>query len=242
MDFPQWLTARPIAHRGLHDGNKAVWENSPSAFERAARTGYAIECDVHMSADGVPVVFHDDELDRLTGTSGFIHEKTAQQMGQLCIGGTADHVPTLAETLAQVSGRVPLVIELKGIEGKDAGLVAAVGTLLAAYDGPAAIMSFDHWLVRRFRQDAPGIPGGLTAMGISSRELEAHFSMLAHDIAFASFHVETLDNPFVRFMRRTLNRPVISWTVRTPEQVALTRTHGDQMTFEGFDPDGQAFS
>ena len=242
MDFPEWLTARPIAHRGLHDGNKAVCENSPSALERAAKAGYAIECDVHLTADGIPMVFHDEELARLTGAGGHIHEITASQMGQLFIGGTEDRVPTLAETLAQVRGRVPLIIQLKGIEGKDAGLVAAAGALLAAYDGPAAIMSFDHWLVRRFKTDAPGIPGGLTAMGVSSRELEAHFAMLAHEIAFASFHVETLDNPFVRFMRRTLNRPVISWTVRTPEHVALTRAHGDQMTFEGFDPDSQAFS
>ena len=65
-----WLTARPIAHRGLHDLNKSCWENTLSAFERAAARGYAIECDVHLSAEGDVVVFHDNTLDRLTGTNG----------------------------------------------------------------------------------------------------------------------------------------------------------------------------
>ncbi|MCB1382410.1 MAG: glycerophosphodiester phosphodiesterase [Notoacmeibacter sp.] len=235
-NLASWLASRPIAHRGLHDGNRAVWENSPSAFEAAAQAGYAIECDVHLTRDGVPVVFHDDELERLTGAKGFVHDITADALCALSIGGTRDRVPTLHQVLAQVGGRVPLVIELKGIEGKDGGLVAATGALLGAYEGPAAIMSFDHWLVRRFRADAPGIPGGLTAMGVTQRDMEAHFSMLAHDVAFASFHVDALPNPFVRFMRESLNRPVITWTVRTPEQVALTKAHADQMTFEGFLP------
>ena len=236
-DIASWLTAKPIAHRGLHDGNRLVWENSPSAFEAAARAGYAIECDVHQTRDGVPVVFHDEELERLTGTKGLVHDLTAAELGALSIGGTSDQVPTLEAMLAQIAGRVPVVIELKGIEGKDNGLVGATAALLRPYGGPAAIMSFDHWLVRRFPKEAPGIPGGLTAMGVTQKDMEAHFSMLAHDLAFASFHVDALPNPFVRFMRETLNRPVITWTVRTAAQVALTKAHADQMTFEGFLPD-----
>ena len=156
-----WLTARPIAHRGYHDLNRARWENTLSAFDAAADKDFSIECDVHLSADGVPVVFHDDELKRLTGREGFVYEKTAAELAQMKVGGTGDHVPTLAEMLARIGGRVPLVIELKGIAGKDDGLVAKVGELLSAYPGKAAIMSFDHWLIRRFATEAPGVPAGL---------------------------------------------------------------------------------
>lgn len=237
MSELSWLTARPIAHRGRHDMNRARWENTLSAFDAAIAEDFAIECDVHLSADGVPVVFHDAELKRLTGSEGFVHERTAAELAQLKIGGTADHVPTLAEVLAMVAGRVPLVIELKGVEGKDAGLVAKVGELLRDYRGEAAIMSFDHWLVRRFKADAPGIPAGLTANGRRPEELEAHFSMLAHGIDFTSFHVWDLPNPFVTMVREKLRLPVITWTVRDEKAVALTRAHADQMTFEGFDPD-----
>lgn len=230
-----WLTRRPIAHRGYHDLNRSRWENTLSAFEAAIGHDYAIECDVHLSADGVPVVFHDSVLNRLTGRDGFVHEMTAAELTQLRIGGTEDRIPTLAEMLARVRGRVPLVIELKGAEGEDEGLVAAVAKTLAGYGGKAAIMSFDHWLVRRFATDAPGIPAGLTAEKAALPALEAHFSMLAHPISFVSFSVADLPNPFVAFVREKLAMPVITWTVRNEHARAATFAHADQMTFEGFE-------
>jgi glycerophosphoryl diester phosphodiesterase len=237
MSELSWLTARPIAHRGFHDLNKAVWENTLSAFDRAIARGYAIECDVHLSSDGVPVVFHDDDLKRLTGTEGFIWQRTAAEMAALSIGGTADHAPTLQEILDRVAGRVPLVIELKGIPGKDEGLVEKVCGLLRTYRGEAAIMSFDHWLIRQFPAHAGDIPTGLTAYGSKDHELEAHFSMLAHGISFVSYDVFALPNRFVGFVREKLNMPVITWTVRDQAAVDRTFAHADQMTFEGFEPE-----
>ena len=230
-----WLTRRPIAHRGYHDLNRSRWENTLSAFDAAVERNYAIECDVHLSADGVPVVFHDEALGRLTGHDGFVHELTAAELVQLRVGGTDDHVPTLAEMLARIGGRVPLVIELKGGQRKDGALVAAVARTLRGYGGHAAIMSFDHWLVRRFASDAPGIPAGLTAEKITLAALEAHFSMLAHPISFVSFSVTDLPNPFVSFVREKLAMPVITWTVRNEHTKAATFAHADQMTFEGFE-------
>jgi glycerophosphoryl diester phosphodiesterase len=182
----------------------------------------------------VPVVFHDGPLGRLTGRDGSVHELTAAELAQLRVGGTDDHVPTLAEMLARVAGRVPVVIELKSAEGRDGGLVAAVAKALENYRGDAAIMSFEHRLVRRFALDAPGIPGGLTAEGRTLPDLERHFSMLAHPLAFVSFSVADLPNPFVAFVRENLAMPVITWTVRNAEAKAATFAHADQMTFEGF--------
>lgn len=231
-----WLTRRPIAHRGLHDGNRRRWENTLSAFSAAVEHGYAIECDVQIAADGTPVVFHDVELGRLTGVDGYLWQKTAPELAALAIGGTTDRVPTLAEALALVRGRVPLVIELKGVPGHDEGLVAAVAAALSSYKGDAAIMSFDHWLVRRFAADAPGIPAGLTAMGEKPHEIEAHFAMLAHEPAFVSYCVNHLPNPFSRFVRQRLGLPVITWTVRDEAGAARSFAHADQMTFEGFLP------
>ncbi|APH72487.1 glycerophosphodiester phosphodiesterase [Aquibium oceanicum] len=232
-----WMTKRPIAHRGYHDLNVSRWENTLSAFAAAIEKNFAIECDVHLSADGVPVVFHDDKLDRLAGADGFVWQRSAAEMAALSIGGTADHAPSLSEMLEFVGGRVPLVIELKGIPGHDEGLVARVAELLRGYSGHAAIMSFDHWLVRRFPAEASGIPCGLTACGTKTHELEAHFSMLGHGIDFVSYGVFDLPNPFVTFVKEKLSMPVITWTVRKPREVEDTFRHADQMTFEGFDPD-----
>lgn len=231
-----WLTKRPIAHRGFHDLNKSRWENTLSAFEAAIERGYAIECDVHLTLDGEVVVFHDNDLKRLTGSEGYVWQRTAAEFGALKVGGTGDHVPTLAELLALVRGRVPLVIELKGIPGKDEGLVAKVANALRAYPGEVAIMSFDHWLIRQFPIHATGIPAGLTAWGDEPRETEAHFSMLGYGISFVSYSVVHLPNPFISFIRERLNMPVITWTVRDQAMVDKTFAEADQMTFEGFEP------
>lgn len=231
-----WLTARPIAHRGLHDLNNRRWENTLSAFSAAADRGYAIECDVHLTADGVPVVFHDHDLRRLAGEDGFVWQRTAAEMAALRIGGTDDHAPTLDELLDLTAGRVALVIELKGTPGRDGGLVEAVGERLKRYQGEAAIMSFDHWLIRDFSRHASGIPGGLTACGRREHEIEAHFTMLAHDIAFVSYAAGDLPNRFISFVREKLAMPVITWTIRDQPAVDLTFKYADQMTFEGFEP------
>ncbi len=236
MTRPTWIARRPIAHRGFHDMNKARWENTLSAFDAAARQGYAIECDVHLTADREVIVFHDDALSRLTGTEGFVWQRTAAEMGALNIGSTQDRVPTLAETLELVAGRVPIVIELKGIPGHDDGLVREVGKVLSKYRGKAAIMSFDHWLIRDFARHMQDVPAGLTAWGDRQHEWEAHFSMLGHGISFVSYGVMHLPNPFVTFVRERLKMPVITWTVRDQGAVDATFAHADQMTFEGFNP------
>jgi len=232
-----WLTKRPIAHRGLHDMNRKVWENTLSAFRRAVKKDYAIECDVHLSADRVPIIIHDGELRRLTGTDGFVWQRTAAELNALTVGGTKDHVPRLKELRDLVGGKVPLVIELKGIPGHDAGLVEAVAAALRGYKGKVAIMSFDHWLIRDFRKYMPNLPAGLTAYGRENQLIEAHFAMLAHDLDFTSYAAGDLPNPFVSFVRDRLNMPVITWTIRDKPAVDLTFKYADQMTFEGFDPD-----
>ena len=141
-----WLTERPIAHRGYHDLNRAVWENTLSAFARAVEAGFAIECDLQYAADAIPVVFHDDGLKRLCGIEGDVRQRTAAELGLLTIGGTADKVPTLRQLLDLVKGRVPLVLELKGRKGDDDGFAMAVLDAIEGYEGPIALMSFDHWL------------------------------------------------------------------------------------------------
>jgi len=232
-----WLTKRPIAHRGLHDLNKKVWENTLTAASRAVAKNFAIECDVHLSSDRVPIVIHDDDLKRLTGEDGFVWQRTAAELRELRVGGTKDHVPLLSELLGLVRGKVPLVVELKGTPGHDDGLVEAVAAQLKDYKGKVAIMSFDHWLIRDFRTYMPEIPAGLTAYGKETKLIEAHFSMLAHGLDFTSYAAGDLPNPFVSFARERLKMPIITWTIRDKPAIDLTFKYADQMTFEGFDPD-----
>lgn len=233
-----FLVNNPVAHRGLHDGNQERFENSLSAFDAAAEGDFAIELDVQLSADGKAIVFHDDTLERLTAETGAVAERSAADLRQIHLGSTADHIPTLAETLERVAGRVPVVIEMKENGARNEALARAVASDLETYDGPVAVMSFSHALLAAFAGAESDAPLGLTAEGTGDHDLAEHNKALAYGIAFVSYHVKDLPNRFVEHVRKDLHLPVITWTVRTPEDLEATRRHADQMTFEGFLPKG----
>ena len=92
-----WLVERPIAHRGLHDRTKGIIENTESAFAAALQHNYAIECDLQLTADGEAIVFHDDEVDRLSGATGKVIEFTAKKLRSLALKSTTDRMQTLSE-------------------------------------------------------------------------------------------------------------------------------------------------
>jgi glycerophosphoryl diester phosphodiesterase len=230
----EWLTARPIAHRGYHDLAHGRPENSLPAFAAAIAADYAIECDIHPSADGIPIVFHDDELERLTDGAGPIRDRSAAEIAELRLLATGEAPPTLAALLQLVQGRVPVVIELKHVSGRDAGLAAAVADELRRYDGPAALMSFDIGLIADIRAAAPHLPRGLTALG-DLRYAVPHLAAMLHlGVDFISYSIDDLPTPAPILARRVLGIPLICWTVRTPEQLRKAKQWTDQITFEGF--------
>jgi glycerophosphoryl diester phosphodiesterase len=235
MSNIDWLVERPIAHRGFHDMNKAVFENTQSAFQRAVAAGFAIECDLQFAADGVPVVFHDDTLERLCGLRGDVREKLSGELQQLTVGGTRDRIPTFADMLRQVKGAVPLVVELKGRAGDDEGFAGAVLEALEGYRGPVALMSFDHWLLRELKELGVSLPIGLTAEGARPETYFEHDDAMALGLDFISYNIHHLPNDFIGGMRAR-GMPVISWTVRDADQRRKSDEFADQITFEGFDP------
>jgi glycerophosphoryl diester phosphodiesterase len=231
-----WLVKQPIAHRGLHDGNVAVPENSIAAAMAAIDGGFAIECDVHLTEDRVPVIFHDDTLDRMTGTPGRTNETTQEALAQLTLGRTEAVIPTVEEFLEAIGGEVPIVMELKGTSPEaDVDFLDRLMPVISGYKGPLALMSFDAWLIDQAIA-AGGFPVGLTAEGLRPELLAEHRTVYERGCSFVSYSVHHLPNPFVDWVRQEQKAPVITWTVRTPGEVAETERHADQMTFEGFLP------
>lgn len=231
-----WLTARPIAHRGYHDMNNEVWENTLSAFDRAIEKNFSIECDLQLANDGVPVVFHDDDLSRLCGLKDDVRLLTSQELAMKRIGRTKDAIPTLRKMLDRAAGQVPIVMELKGRKDEDDGFVGAVLEELEDYDGKVAIMSFDHWLLEELVElDCP-YPVGLTAEGVREEKFAEHEAMMKLGLDFVSYGILHMPNRFVTEVRQG-GTPVITWTVRTPDMRERSEQQADQMTFEGFDPD-----
>src|ERR1700682_3360332 len=163
MSDLDWLIARPVAHRGLHDAQKNVIENTPSAFAAAIAGRYGIECDLQITADGDAVVHHDETLGRLTDGSARLDTMNAADLKRIAFKATADRMVTLGELCDLVAGRATLVIELKSRFDGDRRLVARAAEVLAGYRGPAALMSFDPAPIGMLRNIAPNLVRGMVA-------------------------------------------------------------------------------
>ncbi|MDI4655510.1 glycerophosphodiester phosphodiesterase family protein [Xanthobacter autotrophicus] len=241
-----WLTARPVAHRGLHDVARGIIENAGAAMDAAIAAGYAIELDLQASAEGEAMVFHDFTLDRLTDARGPLADRPAAELGAITFRGTGDRILTLPQLLERVAGRVPLIIEIKSAFAGDTRLAARAADLVAAYPGPAALMSFDPRMLEEVRARAPGVVRGIVAEGHYGPDWPsigpARGFILANLLhwprsrfQFVNYRVADLDKAAVRLLR-TLGMPVLTWTVRTQDQRARAARYADQIVFEGFRP------
>jgi glycerophosphoryl diester phosphodiesterase len=248
MRAPDWLTARPVAHRGLHDRARGIIENMPGAVSAAIAGNFAVEVDIQLSADGEAMVHHDDELGRLTDGTGALRSLTAAELKQVAFKDTPERMMTLGDLCDLTAGRVPMVIEVKSRFDGDRKLVKRMADVLAAYRGPAAGMSFDPDQVIALRELAPKLPRGIVAERHYTAEdwpeaspaqrrdmthLRHFFRSRPH---FVSYHVNDLPAVAPWIARHIFGLPLLTWTVRTSEQRERTARYADQMTFEGFVP------
>ena len=245
---PDWLVARPIAHRGLHDRAAGIPENTLASAEAAIAAGYAIECDVQASADGEAMVFHDAALGRLTEAAAEIGTRSADALGRLSVAGTPERIPTLPAFLARIAGRTPLIVEVKTRFTGDLALTRRVAEIVSAYDGPVAVKSFDPDLVAALADLAPAVPRGIVAesrqddpshAGLTQARRAALAGLLhlgESRPGFVSWRVDDLPAGPPYLCRLLGAMPVMTWTVRTDDQRAVARRHADQMVFEGFRP------
>ena len=211
-------------------------ENSLAAFQAAAENNYAIECDLQISADGVPVVFHDDTLDRLTGDIGPVRSRPAAELAKIEILNSGETIPTLSDLLNRIAGAVPLVIELKSIAGANAGFAQAVADDLRGYSGPVAVMSFDTELTAAMMAAAPGLLVGLVAEGSLATTIRHLTAIIRHGFHFVSYSLIDLPTPAPLIARWILGLPLICWTVRTPQDARKAKRWTDQITFESIRP------
>jgi glycerophosphoryl diester phosphodiesterase len=248
MTAPGWLTARPVAHRGYHDATAGRIENTLGAAEAAIDKNFAIECDLQLTADGRVIVFHDITLDRLTTTSGEVARKTLSEIRGVRFRDGNAAIPTLEDLLDLVGGQVALFIELKSRFTGDRLLEAATAPILAGYQGPAAVMSFDPGSMTAMRRLSPSLPRGMIAGQFTAEgwpELPwatriANRSLLAAPLVgpdFVAYDVTALPASPPLALRHFFHLPLLTWTVRTEDERATAREWADQIIFEDFDPD-----
>jgi len=248
VSAPDWLTARPVAHRGLHDRDRGIIENMPGAAQAAVAGNFSIECDIQLTADGEAMVHHDDALGRLNEGSGALLGMTATELKAIKFKDTSERMMSLSDLCALVKGRVPLVIEVKSHFDGDRKLVTRMAEVLSSYDGPAVGMSFDPDQVVALRELIPARPRGIVA---ERHYTEAdwpeaspaqrrgmthlrHFFRTRPD--FVAYWVNELPAAAPWIARNLFGCPLLTWTVRTPEQRTRAGRYADQMIFEGFLP------
>jgi glycerophosphoryl diester phosphodiesterase len=248
MRAPDWLTARPVAHRGLHDAARGIIENMPGAAQAAVAGNFSIECDIQLTSDGEAMVHHDDALGRLTEGSGALLDKTAAELKAVKFKDTPECMMSLGDLCTLVAGRVPLVIEVKSHFDGDRRLVTRMAEVLASYQGPVVGMSFDPDQVLALREKMPTLPRGIVAereytaadwpeatpaQRRGMEHLRHAFRTRPH---FVAFWVNELPAAAPWIARNIFGLPLLTWTVRTPEQRERAARHADQMIFEGFRP------
>ena len=226
------------AHRGLH--GRGIPENSLAAFDLACREGFGIELDVQLSSDGVVMVFHDHTLNRMTGVDKKLCELTAAELQTLALAESDQTIPTFAEVLELVDGRVPLLVELKG-ENLNTALCKAVAEHLSAYKGAYCIESFNPLLVRGLRKCLPRVYGGLLYTNVCRDKKK--YSLL--NMAVSCMLLNWLAKPnFIAYNqldRRSLpvklavglyRAPRFVWTVRSDEDYRKAHDLGEHPIFE----------
>ena len=232
------------AHRGLHNADRP--ENSMAAFRAAVEAGYDIELDVQLSRDGVPVIFHDATLTRMCGIDARVCDYTAEELSRITLNGKTGHtIPTFAEVLEMVDGRVMLLVEIKA-EKDCAAVCGTAAALLDSYAGPFCVESFSPYAVRWFRDNRPTwVRGQLssrflrdprhqTVSGFIMQLLLTNFLTKPDFIAFDCRHSRYFS---YKLATRLLRAYGFGWTIKTRAQEIVCRPHFDAIIFEGYLPE-----
>ena len=233
------------AHRGYHDGNVAVAENSLSSFQAAIDAGYGIELDIQLSSDKVPMVFHDADLMRICGVEGKIWDYTCAELQEMELFETGENIPTLAQALELIDGQVPILVEYK-MDKVDTDVCAYSHELLKDYDGAYAIQSFHPFALFWYRQNAKDIPRGILAKNFIRDNKEKGEESDIIDFLTTNLMLNVVGYPdfiaydyqdadyFALKLTRLMGAKTSTWTLKDPAHYAQVKGQFDLYTFEGF--------
>lgn len=241
-DKISWIKETPIAHRGLH--TKDIPENSLSAFENALKNNYAIELDVQFTKDKEVVVFHDENLKRITNDTRNIEDVNYDELKNLRLGNTNEIIPTLEEVLELVDSKVAILIEIK--DCKDyIELSEKTYEILKGYEGNYAIQSFNPFILEWYKNNASevvrGQLSGTFTEGSESLNSFEKFALKNMLLNFKSkpnyigYELEGIPKSKLESLRKK-GVPIIVWTVKNKEDMEKAYKYSDNITFENFLP------
>ncbi|MBP1743242.1 MAG: glycerophosphodiester phosphodiesterase [Firmicutes bacterium] len=238
-----WLTSTLIAHKGIHDNDKGLIENSMPAFAETVAKGYAIELDVQLTKDKQLVVFHDKKLKRMFGKDEYLSDLTYQELSQLRLANSSESVPLFSDVLSFVDGKVPILIEIKN-EGEIGELESMLYEELKDYDGQYAVQSFNPFSVKWFRDNAPEVLRGQLSGSFIITDYDVEYagttrlpwykqfllSNLLLDFEskpnFIAYETENVDESDMENLRK-LDVPVLGWVIDDEEEYERVKSYFD---------------
>ncbi len=232
-----------FAHRGLHDKEKGVPENSMLSFKLAAENGFGMELDVHLTKDNGVVIMHDGTTDRLTGVKGYIPDMTSDELRALHLDGTDETVPFLEDLLKEIDGKVPLLIEIKTDGNNHKELCTECFKILDTYEGDYVIESFDPRVLRWLKKNRPAVGRGQLASrekgspairNFALTHLLFNFLAKPHFIAYNEYWVNKIFEP--RLCKSLFGAKLYLWTIREENNLYAHKKKGISSIFECFVP------
>jgi len=239
------LMKRYYAHRGFHDNESEAPENSMAAFQRAIAAGYGMEMDVQLSKDRVPVVFHDETLNRVCGAEGKIRDYTYEELQQFTLCKSQERIPKFEEFLKLVDGQVPLIIEIKIYEEIQT-VCYAVDEILSKYKGTYCVESFHPNAVKWYKEHRPEVIRGQLSSNFDKpgRKTPLEERLVQYLITnvlcrpdFIAYNHRFKKN-ISRNICKCLYAPLnVAWTIKSQEELDACRKDFDLFIFEGFTPE-----
>ena len=232
------------AHRGLHDNESNAPENSMAAFKKAVDSGYGIELDVQLTKDRIAVVFHDETLNRVCGVDGKVRDYTLKELQKFTLCKSQERIPTFAEVLELVSGKTPLIVEIK-VHEPAANVCEKADELLQAYKGLYCIESFHPFAVAWYKKNRPAVVRGQLSSRFKSSDYGSkleHFAvqnLLTNVLCrpdFIAYNHENKVSLSRSLCRRLFSCLSVAWTIRSQQQLDSCRDDFDLFIFERFIP------
>lgn len=240
------MMGKRYAHRGLYDAGKGIPENTLAAFSRCIEHGFGFEFDVRMTSDKKLVIMHDNSTLRMTGVDAKASELTAEQLRQLRIGGTDEVVPYFSEVLELVSGRIPLIVEIKTDGADYREVCAAVAKMLDGYSGDYVIESFDPRAVKWYRKNRPDIARGQLTEHFNSRKsnIPKLLGFIMHNYLsnfltrpdFLAMRITDRYGFTHKLLKKLFGANVVVWTAQSEDELLQSEKEGCTVIFEHFTP------
>lgn len=223
-----------IAHRGIYN-NLNIPENSIKSFKKAVNNGIPIELDIHLTKDNKLVVFHDDNIIRMTGAYKKIRKCTYDELKQFYLLETEEKIPLLSDVFKLVDGKVLIDVEIKD-DKRVSRTCRELIRLLNKYNGPVIIQSFHPKYISWLKKVKPKYICGLlitNAKGFCHNIMDSNIFLDVLKPDFIAYNKNIISCRKVQKLREKMS--VISWTIKSREELDNAKKYSDSIITEYFE-------